>query len=911
MQSLSLSWIRQPPSPRKRPPPGTDTVGRGAERSLSRPLPDSGGSRGSAPATPRRLAQREPSHAHNNLKRLQDLHASRPSPTPDNPRGSPRRTARATAPTDAPVVGATYVAPGLLDRPDLLAAVCAGWAGGVGLTSLTGALGSLDNNAEALPCVLFAGGTFNLLCSLVDTGLTLHAWREAKKQYQVFESLLGAQHLMLHGLEHQLRHGPEPQLQAARDLARFNVDVLTSLLKGFEKAYLLPPERERAAERRRLQLEHLVSADEALRLRQQALAYPDARRQGLADDAEQRRDACQARMGAFDATSRVPLFERMREGLGHPLELLGQLSDEQIAFLRDGLLQGVKVPFHGFNLVAALLPHVAPVAGAALDTVGQAVPPVAALLAVLNLATANWDRQGGHKRMGKARAGRRARLKAFGDVVWGLAPERVDPHASPEQVQQAQQVRRNLARQLAKAIQRTNWAKCVALARKFRGKFNLANALLSLAGLVAMAAGTGSYGTIPASVVGALLGLWLLTQLAKYQGYLAADKRRMHRRHREAQDFGDADGAKAAQLYAGRLDGDASLTDAQRRALRGNAYLSLGWLQGQLYAAGLQATQARGDEPPLCDAEQVLLDAGVARESLRALRQATWIRTREQHGQMVGAVATGTLGLRLFPSAPHAPPDGGADGGHAAPAVLRTHAAQAPAPFATLTDLDDAVKRAGKTQLRRDHHRAGRLARGFWRKALATPRQAVKALERHQRRGDTDALAQLRRDLLQPLLNGLPLRPDGLGIAWPAHYRGTSEDDPDTADCLIRCLRELQDTCRLGQLALADGQEKARWSDRWMRRRLHDNAELAERLIQAVQDERVQPEPWWNELIEGPPVFRSADDEAERMDPWSSGQEGDEALSAIEGALDASQAPFHGDASEQAAGPLPAYAIKV
>lgn len=913
----SLSWIHRPHTPRKHPPSKTDIVRMGAaERSLTRSSTDSGSSLGWEPATPRSLQYRgSPSHAHNNLRQLHDLRASRPSSAPDSPRLSPRPNARA-APLDAPLVSASYVPPGMLDMNGAMAAVCASWAAGAGLTSVGSVVSNLGNNAEALPCVLFAGGAFNLLCSLIDTGLTIHAWREAKKQYQVFESLLGAQHLMLHELKDQLRHGADPQLQAARDLAQFNVDVLSSLLKGFEKAYLLPAERPLASERRQLQLDHLVTADEALRLRQQALAYPDERRQGLADDAERRRDALQARIEAFDATSQVPLFERMREGLSHPLDLLGNLSDEQIAFLRDGVLQGAKVPLQFFNALAALLPHLVSsgAAGAALDTVGQVVPPLAVLLTMLNLVTAHWDQQGGQNRMRKARAGRDAKLRAFERVVRGFAPDSVDPHATPEQVQQTQRVRRNLARQLTKAVERANRAKCAALARKFRGKFNLANFLLSLAGVIAMAAGTGSYGTIPAAAVSAVLGLWLLTQLAKYQGYLAADKQRMHRRHREAEAFGDPNGVKTGQLYAGRLDGDASMTDTQRLALQDNTYLSLGWLRGQLYEVGLQASRALGSEPPLCDAEQALLDAGVPRETLHALRQAALVRTPAQHGRLVDAMATGVLGLRLFPADRRAPPDGVADGDHALPPVLRTRAAQALTSFASLADLDLAIKGAGKSQLRRRNKRPGRIARGFWFKPLATPKKMVRALDRHATRGDAPALNQLRRDVLQPLLNSLPLRPDGLGIAWPAHYRGTGEDDPDTADCLIRYLRELQDTCRLGQLALADGQQKERWSDRWMRRRLHDYAELAEALVAAVQQERHQAEPWWDELIDSHPVFRQADDAAERIDPWSSGHEGDEALSEMDFPSDtseASEASFREDAPEQAAGPLPAYAIKV
>ncbi len=897
MQSLSLNWIRQPPFPCKAR----------VERPSIHPLPDGGS--GLAPRSPRTLQHPgSPSHAQNNLRQLHDQRASRQPSAPGSPRLSPRQGARAAPPVDAPVVGAAYAAPGLLDRPDLLAAVCAGWATGAGATSGTGLANAFTDNAggDALPATLFAGGLFNLLCSLVDTGLTLHAWREAHQQYQAFEALLGAQHLLLHQLNDQLRHGPEPRLRAARDLAQFNVDALTGLLKGFEKAYLLGPERERAIERRQLHLDHLVSADEALRLRQQALAYPDERRQGLADHAERQRDALQARIDAFDAASRVPLFERMREGLSHPLDLLAGLSDEQIAFLRDGALQGAKIPFQLFSALATLLPHLL-TSGAALDTVGQAVPPVAVLLALAHLLTANWDRVGGQKRMGKARAARLAKLQAFERVVWGLSPDSVTPGADPEQVKQALQVRRNLARQLAKAIQRTNQAKRVAWARKFRGKFNLVNFLLSLLGLAAMAAGTGSYGAIPAAVVGSALGLFLLTHLAKYQAYLAADKQRMRRRDREARALRDADGFKASELYAGRLGVDAPLNEAQRQALRHNTYLSLDWLQGQLYEVGLQASQAPGGAPPPCDAERALLDAGVAPDTLRALRQAAWVRTRAQHGQLVRAVATGTIGLRLFPSDPSAP----LDGHHAPVPVLRTQAAQAPTPFAHLADLDEAVKHAGKAQLRRDHNRVGRLARGFGRKSLATPGQALKALERHERRGDTEALAQLRRDLLQPLLSGLPLRPDGLGIAWPERYQGGGEDDPDTADCLIRCLRELQDTCRLGQLALADEQEKGRWSDRWMRRRLRDCAELAERLIQAVQQERAQPEPWWDALVDGPPVFRPADDEAEPIDLWSSGREGDEALSVVSGPPAAFEASFHGDAPEQAANRLPAYAVKV
>lgn len=907
MQSLSLSWIRQPF------PPGKDLV--------KRPLPDGGHGHGSgsAPRSPRELQHAgSPSHAHNNLRQLHDQRASRQPSAPGSPRLSPRQGARAAPPVDAPVVGAAYVPPGLLDRPDILAAVCAGWTAGVGTTSGAGLANTFTDNAggDALPATLFAGGLFNLLCSLVDTGLTLHAWREAHQQYQMFEALLQAQHLLLHRLKDQLRHGPDPQLQAEHDLAQFNVDVLIGLLKGFENAYLLSPERERAVERRQLHLDHLVTADEALRLRQQALAYPDERRQGLADHAEQRRDALQARIDAFDAASRVPLFERMREGLSHPLDLLGGLSDEQIAFLRDGVLQGAKVPFQFFNALATLLPQLitSGAAGAALDVMGQAVPPVAALLALAGLLTAHGDRVGGQKRMGKARAARRAKLRAFERVAWGLSPDSVDPGADPEQVKQALQVRRNLARQLAKAIQRTNQAKLVAWARQFRGKCNLLNVLLLLGGFVATLVGTGPYASIPATVVGSLLGLLLLLHLAKYQGYLAADKRRMRRRHEEATAFGDTGGVKAGQLYDGRQDGDTSMTDAQRQALRNNTYLSLAWLQGQLYEVGLQASQAPGGEPPLCDAERALLDAGVPPDTLRALRRATLVRTRAQHGQLVRAVATGTIGLRLFPIGPSAPVHGAADEGRAPVPVLRTQAAHAPGAFASLVDLDDAVKRAGKTQGRRRNKRVGRIARGFWFKPLATPKQAVKALKRHERRGDTEALAQLRRDLLQPLLSGLPLRPDGLGVAWPERYQGGGEDDPDTADCLIRFLRELQDTCRLGQLALADEQEKGRWSDRWMRRRLHDCAELVEYLVAAVQQERAQPEPWWDGLIDSHPVFRPADDEAERIDLWSSGREGDEALSVIDDPFSASQtseASFHGDAPEQAAGPLPAYAIKV
>lgn len=902
MQSLSLGWIRRPPSPRKAR----------VESPPTRPSPDGGHGSDSAPRRPRTLQPPgSPSHAQNNLRQLHDQRASRQPSAPGSPRPSPRQGVRAAAPADAPVVGAAYVAPGLLDRPDLLSAVCASWAAGVGATSGAGLANAFTDSAggDALPATLLAGGAFNLLCSLVDTGLTLHAWREARQQYQVFEALLGAQHLLLHQLNHQLRHGPDPRVQAARDLAQFNVDALIGLLKGFEKAYLLGPERERAAERRLLHLDHLVSADVALRLRQQALAYPDERRQGLADHAERQRDALQARIDAFDAASRVPLFERMRDGLHRPLDLLGGLSNEQVAVLRDGVLQGAKAPFQLFNALATLLPQLitSGAAGAALDTVGQAVPPVAALLALAGLLTAHGDHRGGRQRIGKARATRRAKLLTFERVVWGLSPDSFNPGADPEQVKQAQQVRRNLARQLVKAIQRSNQAKRVAWARQFRGKLNLFNFLLSLLGLAAMAAGTGSYGTIPAAVVGSALGLFLLTHLAKYQAYLAADRQRMRRRDREAQAFGDADGVKAGLLYAGRLDGDTSMSEAQRQALRHNTFLSLGWLQGQLYEAGLQASRGPEGEPPLCDAEQALLDAGATPDTLRALRQAAGVQTREQHGQLVRAVATGTIGLRLLASRPSAP----LEGDRAPGPVLRTHAAHAPTPFAPLADLIDAVKRAGKAERRRGHNRVGRLARGLWRKSLATPRQALKALERHERRGDTDALAQLRRDLLQPLLNGLPLRPDGLGIAWPERYRGNGDDDPDTADCLIRCLRELQDSCRLGQLALSDEQEKGRWSDRWMRRRLRDCAELAERLVQAVQQERAQPEPWWDELVDGPPVFRLADDEAERFDRWSSGREGDEALSVIDGPFDASGASWHGDAPEPAAGPLPAYAMKV
>jgi hypothetical protein len=176
---------------------------------------------------------------------------------------------------------------------------------------------------------------------------------------------------------------------------------------------------------------------------------------------------------------------------------------------------------------------------------------------------------------------------------------------------------------------------------------------------------------------------------------------------------------------------------------------------------------------------------------------------------------------------------------------------------------------------------------GIGPKRLATPRQATHWLKRHARRGETQALHELQRGVLEHLLHQLPRRADGLGIDWPERYR-RGQSDPDTADCLLAYLEEMQETCRLGDLALSD-EQKTRWSDRWMRKRLQDNARLLEQLKDAVRAERPQAAPWWDELIDNPPVFRSLDEQAERGEDGSDDDGFD----------------------HRAPGPLPAYAIRV
>ncbi len=882
MLSLTVnSWASLPTFKHKAPPSR-----RGSERSSA----DSASGSGSGSALPshRFPEHRDHSHARNNLQLLQDQRGRRKGSTPRVPGHTPAAP-RAPGLEDAPVVSAAYTAPGLLDEPDALAVVCGAWAADVGFTSGTGIANILSGGVDSLAVQTFTGGIFGLLFSVVDAGLTICAWREAKKQYQVFESLLGMQHLVQHRLKAHLRHDPDPALQAQWKLAQFNVGVLEGLLKAFEKAYLSPSEWPVAAQGRQLQLEHLVSADEALRLRQDALAYPDDRRQALADRAAQRRDALQTRIAEFDAASQVPLFERMREGLRHPIDLLDGLSDEQVAFLRDGVLQSAKLPFQLFTALSALLSQVidSGLASAALDTVGDVAGPVGVLLTALGLLTAHWDQDGARKRQNKARAGRRAKLMAFENTVWRLHAASADPHADPEQLKQSRQVCHNVARQLAKAIQRANEGKRVAGARKLRGKLGKLNVLLlGLPGFIAWLAEATADAGIASLVVGGALGLWFLSQLTRYLAYLGADKRRMRRRDKEARAFGDADGSGAARLYAGHRDGEPGLDEARRQALSGNVYLSVGWLQGQLYEVGLQAMEARGGEPPLCDAERILLDAGVPADTLRHLRRAARIKTAQQHGQFVRAVATGALGLRAFLSGGHGARAAGTGEAHEPVSVVRTHAADAIGPFAHLADLDDAVKHMGKRE-RRALPPVARIVLGIGPKRLATPRQATHWLKRHARRGETQALHELQRGVLEHLLHQLPRRADGLGIDWPERYR-RGQSDPDTADCLLAYLEEMQETCRLGDLALSD-EQKTRWSDRWMRKRLQDKARLLEQLKDAVRAERPQAAPWWDELIDNPPVFRSLDEQAERGEDGSDDDGFD----------------------HRAPGPLPAYAIRV
>jgi hypothetical protein len=808
----------------------------------------------------RQLLHKAPPKAREHLDRLQARRA-----------GEARSLADAHDPTDpqALVISTDNAPRGVLEQYQVMAAACASWG-----ASVAGAhVGAWTGEAG----VAATFGIATTVFATYDMGLTFHSVRKARAQNQLFRQMLAAQFRLNHELNTRLRQGDDPLLRAALGVGRFNRDVLERLLNGHEKAWLSPRKQALAARRRPLELEHLLSADQALRLKKEALAHPhDPVRQASAAHAAQRRDELARRIAELEASPPLPLAQQWREALDHPIDTL---SDEQLVLLRDGYLQAAKLPFDAANHIGTLVATVPELARLLQEVCG-----ILGLVALPLSFTHLLDIWGGDRLRKKAHRGKLAVFKSFAALAALHAQGELDPGADPAMRAVRGRVCLNLMHFMAL---RHGVMHCLGLLGRFRGLKGLvgaANLPLVVTGLALVLAGVSSLGTAPGAAISALVGVPFMVALAGFLGLQYDDDRLARRQQRQARRFVREHGPAAIDdLYAGRrFDGDTAMTPRRLKALRDNTCLSIEWLAWQLHTVATQA-----EDTGLCHAERLLLALGQDPDALKALRQASRVQAPGKHLRNARAVVVERLGFKPFPDEDEPAEDSAVDATaeRHAPVPLLPGLTSVRGPAAGLQHLETTIKAFDGLDPQRYPTRALRWLRRFGPHRFATPRRIVKAWERLDSHGPAEEREALPRSLLVLLLNQLPQRPDGRGIAWPEGYEG------DTGDCLARLLEALACGHENGAMDLTIEQRRD-WRSRRLARRLEWDARLARRLLASVQAERAQSDrtgesPWWDEVVD-PPVFLNADEEAERAE-----------ASAV------------GPTPWQAPAPLPAYAIRV
>lgn len=736
----------------------------------------------------------------------------------------------------ARVAQARYDPPPLLKKPGVISAACFTWAGvAAGKSGVTGFTG--DEYVSGTLAVL------SLLFSLYDGGLTKSAAHAAEDKAREYQRLLLGQHLMLQQLKNRLRQSGEPELQAAVDVALFNIGVLHGLLDAHEEASAKTRNDDRVRDLRQLRqlhLDHFVALDQWMHLRKQQLAAPhDRQLQTRCQRAQAQSDALAAKIGALQTELERPVGDWLGSLWDQGFD---GLTDSWITEWRDFWTTLVKAPadltaaccsiaseFEAATEGAQALAHALDLATA---SIGAGVLPLGALVAVL-------DFKGGARIHDNASQGKKdtSRLLAHTQRVHARYLDEPDPLVRT----MGCAVARQRALNLKKKLNQLHRDGRIGLARRLKGLVATLGSLpLAVTGTALVLAGVTALGTLPGAIVAAVFALGFMSLLGTTVAINRWNKRLARQEELAALGFiGEYGAAGVPALFLGQLE----LPAERASALKDNRYLVGEWLTAQL-------TALRDDpDQNICGAEQLMLDLTPEEDlpsmldALRYLRAAGRLMSPADHRGTVRAVVAGLMGTKLYA------PD---ERAHHRPSLAALHdrvlmpprRAHGQLSGASFHRLGNARKKVGRRRLEGSGPAPVQWLRGFGRSSLATPGRTLALYRRLDTRDHRVSLTNaqhadgLSRRLLRELLADLPRQADGETIAWPQGITG------DTGECLQALLKQMAQDCDRAA-AMLEGAPVRHKSNKALATRLKCEARLAWRLREHVARESRQSLPWW------------------------------------------------------------------